>query len=391
MIHRIFIPLLLLIILPDVWMWWRCLWHRRSSAAARCAVTFSIIIGIAMCVYTLWLAFLPDFAPDDMTLLTAYLLLLCIVFVPRFILTLCYIISGKHRKRRHVAMTFGLLLSIAIIYVVVYGGTVGFAQLTLTRLDYRSADIPKAFDGYKIVHFSDAHVGSYTGERGRRILARALDSINAQNPDLIVFTGDLQNMKATEIEPFRDMLSQLKAKDGVLSILGNHDYSEYIGGDAAECSANEEALVCAERNLGWDVLIDENRRIRRGADSIVVAGMENVSEKPYFAGKGDMECTMAGVRCAPFIIMLQHDPRAWRQRILPETDAQLTLSGHTHAGQMRLFGRSPVSLIYNEYYGMYTDASGRSLFVSAGIGGLVPFRYNVPGEIVVITLRSDRP
>ena len=399
MISRISVILLLLIVLPDIWLWHRLVkggGNHVPRLRGRLRIAGSVVCSlftVAMCVYTIWLATLPDFAPDDMTVLVVYLLLLCVVFIPKFLLTLCYMtgdIRPRSSRRRRVAMTVGVLLSAGLIYVVVCGGTTGFAQLTVTRLEYRSADIPEAFDGYRIVHFSDVHVGSYIGDN-IRIPARAVDSINAQHADVIVFTGDLQNMKASEIARFRGILSRVGAADGVMSILGNHDYSEYIGGDETVRKANEEALVREERLLGWDVLIDDNRKIRRGDDSIVIVGMENVSDKPYFAGKGDMKKAMRGVDDDAFVVMLQHDPRAWRKRILPETNARLTLSGHTHAGQIKLFGWSPVSLIYDEWYGLYSEPDGRSLYVSAGLGGLVPFRYNTPGEITVITLRSDRP
>lgn len=396
MIQRIFILLLVIILLPDIYGFRRPGRQARASHAARCC---SLGFSVMMCVYTLGLAAVPSFAPRDMAWLTVYLSLLGVVVVPRFLIFLCCLAgtfiskakwcSGHAPLIRRAALSIGVVLAAGIVFITVYGRNAGFSALAVNSFEYQSEDIPAAFDGYRIVLFSDAHVGSYIGA-DTCILARAVDSIEAQRPDMVVFAGDMQNMRPAEIAPVRGILARVGARDGVYSVLGNHDYSEYIKADSAECRRNERMLIEAERSLGWDLLIDENRIIRRGDDSIVVAGMENVSEKPFFKDKGDMEKTLAGVAPGAFVIMVQHDPRAWRSRILPECKAQLTLSGHTHGGQIKLFGWTPVSLTYSEWGGMYAAADGRALYVSTGLGGFVPFRFGLPGEIVVITLRSSR-
>lgn len=400
MISKIVIPILLLILLPDVWLWL----HRRK--VSRFVVWPLTLASLAMCIYTIWFASLPDYSSASTDCLIIYLLLLCVVFVPKVIVVGCYAWSRRIKSDsgmlRALPLAGGIALSLVAIYISVYGMTIGFRQLQVTRFDYCSTDIPEAFDGYRIVLFSDLHIGSYitklmagadcdnASSTANSHVAAVVDSIRAQHADLIVFAGDLQNMRPHEVEPFRHLLATLRAPDGVIAILGNHDYSEYVGGTDEEKRLNEQQTIETVRSLGWDLLMDDNRKVRRGSDSIVVAGMENVSDKPAFADKGDMTKTMSGVEPDAFTIMLQHDPRTWRKRILPETSAQLTLSGHTHAGQICLFGYYPVGLAYKEYYGLYTDkSSGRALYVSSGIGGFVPFRFNVPSEIVVITLRSS--
>lgn len=399
MIHRIFVLILLVLILPDAY-----LLHRRRGTAGmqprlrRYAFGAMLVADLCMCVYTLWLAFLPDFAPERMEWLTAYLFLLCAVFVPKlFIVAGCAVADAVSRQTRDenqrkrirlLWLSVGWIVAGAVASAVVYSGTVGFSRLTVRHIEYRSKDVPAAFDGYKIVQFSDVHVGSYVG-KGTQILAAAVDSVMVQGADAIVFTGDLQNMRPAEIAPVRTILASVHAKDGVFSVLGNHDYPVYIRQDSALCRRNMALLIEEERSMGWDLLIDDNRIIRRGADSIVIAGMENISKKPYFAHKGDMAETMKGVASDAFVIMLEHDPTAWSKRILPECDAQLTLCGHTHAGQMILCGLSPARLSYKEWFGRYDTDDGRTLYVSAGVGGFVPFRLNDPGEIVVITLRSE--
>lgn len=385
MIARILIPVLLIIILSDLYidrrllrrrtryLWWqRLLWW---------------LPGILMCVYSLLVALSRDFAPSSMTVLNIYLLLLGVVVLPKFVFALCSLLGWGHCRFHHTKNNWGnlvgLLLGVVIIFIVVYGSTFGFRKLVVRHVVYRSPDLPEAFNGYKIVQFSDAHVGTY-GDGGTALLAKFVDSINAQKPDVILFTGDIQNMQPKELYPVMPILSGLKAKDGVFSVLGNHDYSDYIKADDAVKVANERELVSRERQFGWNLLLNENKVIRRGNDSIVIAGMEN-DGRPPFPQKGDLKKTLAGVGKSAFVIMLEHDPTAWRRKILPESNAQLTLSGHTHAMQFSIFGFSPASFVYDEWGGMYYEGQ-RALNVSVGMGGFIPFRFGASNEIVVITL-----
>ena len=269
--------------------------------------------------------------------------------------------------------------------LVFYGYFVGFSTLEVRQFEYASADLPEAFDGYRIVQFSDAHVGSYNGS----MLENAIETINAQGADAIVFTGDLENLHPDELEPQMSVLSQLHAKDGVFSVLGNHDYPTYLDCDEAtkaECVRKTKML---ERKMGWQLLLNEHQTIRRDSDSIVIAGMENWGTLKRMPRLGDVKKTMAGVSPSSFVLMLQHDPTAWRKKILPECHAQLTLSGHTHGGQFSIFGWSHASFTY-DVWGESAYEGDRAIYVSTGLGALIPFRLNMPGEIVVITLKSKK-
>lgn len=234
------------------------------------------------------------------------------------------------------------------------------------------------------MQFTDAHVGSFVGSRAH-LLERAIDTIMAQRADAIVFTGDLQNVQPSELYPFRELLSRLNARDGVFSVLGNHDYSMYFNGPEAVKIANEREMVARQRQFGWDLLLNDHRVVRRGADSIAIAGTEN-DGKPPFPSNADLPKALKGLSKSTFVVLLQHDPSAWERNILPNSNAQITLSGHTHGGQVSLFGLRPTRFSYKQDKGLYTQGQ-RSLFVSSGIGGVVPFRFGVPPEIVVITLR----
>ena len=257
----------------------------------------------------------------------------------------------------------------------------------MKHVDVTFKDLPASFDGYRIVHWSDAHVGSYLKSR-RPILERAVDSIRAQQADMVVFTGDLQNLQPSELYPFVGLFKSIKAKDGVYSVLGNHDYSGYIHADAAVKVANERETISRQRQCGWTVLLNENRSIYRGRDSIVIAGGENDGLPPH-PMRGDIHQTLRGVGDDAFVVMLQHDPSAWRRHILLESKAQLTLSGHTHGGQISVLGIRPSKFMYPEDWGLYHEGD-RFLYVTAGLGGLVPFRFGVPAEIVVITLHRQK-
>lgn len=389
MIARIFIFLLFLIILPDVYLdlhylrkkkkytWWkRLLWW---------------LPALLMLAYTVKMAAEPNFIPDNPAWIDNYLLLLCLLIVPKAMFSICSVIGlffcRLRKKRRNWGNLAGLVLSLILIYIFVYGSTFGIRKLNVKHVDVTFKDLPASFDGYRIVHWSDAHVGSYLKSR-RPILERAVDSIRAQQADMVAFTGDLQNLQPSELYPFVGLFKSIKAKDGVYSVLGNHDYSGYIHADAAVKVANERETISRQRQCGWTVLLNENRSIYRGRDSIVIAGEENDGLPPH-PTRGNIHQTLRGVGDDAFVVMLQHDPSAWRRHILPETKAQLTLSGHTHGGQISVVGIRPSKFKYAEDWGLYHEGN-RFLYVTAGLGGLISFRFGVPAEIVVITLHRQK-
>lgn len=298
---------------------------------------------------------------------------------------LCYGVCRWLLPRRW-RCKIGVVGAAVIILLTAYGWTFGSQQLTVRPVTIVCSDLPQSFDGYRIVQFSDAHVGMMTGWR-KAMLQRAVDSIMNQRADMIVFTGDLQNIEPHELPEHLAQLSRLKAPDGVYSVLGNHDYAVYQKADSATKAANCRLTCEYERRAGWQLLMNEHRTIRRGSDSLIVAGMENWGVAKRMPHRGDVGKTLAGLQRSAFVVMLEHAPSAWRARILPESWAQLTLSGHTHGGQLRLFGWSPVSFTYDEWGGLYHEGR-RHLFVSTGLGGLIPFRLGISGEIVVITLKK---
>ena len=317
-------------------------------------------------------------------------ILLCVT-LPQIALVVCSLlgklagVAWPHTTG--IANGIGLVLGGLIALVALYGLLVGWKTLSVKQVELQFADLPKEFDGYKIVQLSDLHVGTHGNHTA--FLEKVVHRTNAENPDLVVFTGDLVNLSANETEPFEKVLSQLRATDGVLSVLGNHDYCFYgMKERPSDLRQESRKVVEAERRMGWDVLLNEHRIIRRNEAQIAIAGVENTG-KPPFPEIGDLKKAIAGIPEGIFTILLSHDPSHWRMEILPETDIPITLSGHTHAAQVKLGRWSPAKWMYPEWGGLYTEDSQR-LFVSEGLGGSVPFRLGTRPEIVVITLKNSK-
>lgn len=388
MIARIIVPILLLTVLPYLYVDLRylrrrhCKWWKRVLWWLPC---------VGMVAYSIIMASVKGFAPANASVTNWYLLLLGLLVVPMFVFMLSSLIGlgicKLIRSKNNWGNLVGLFLIIAIWYIVIYGSTLGFSTVAVRHVEYSSPQLPKAFDGYRIVHISDFHIGTYDDSR-KHILQKAVDSINAQKADMVVFTGDLQNREPHELYPYASLLSSIKAKDGVYSVMGNHDYADYIKADDIKRAANLRETQRMERSFGWHLLLNDHATITRDSSHIIIAGMENDGNGKHFPQKGDIKKTLNGVSDHDFIIMLEHDPTSWRRKILPQSSAQLTLSGHTHATQFKLFGWSLASMIYTEWGGMYYD-NERAINVSTGLGAFLPFRFGVPGEVVVITLKAS--
>ena len=258
----------------------------------------------------------------------------------------------------------------------------------VNQVEYASRDVPKAFDGYKVVHISDLHVDSFEDTAD---LQKVINEINAQDADIILFTGDMTTGSMEGIKLHEKALKSLKAKEGVLSVLGNHDFFIYdpeYRNDKERCAAADRLTQYEREVLGWRVLRNESYQVKKGKDSIAVAGVDNINGGQGFRTiqKGDLSKAMAGLDDI-FTILMTHDPSHWQAEVLPKSHAQLTLSGHTHAAQARLFGWSLANLSFNECDGRY-DQDGRMLYVNAGTGCTAPFRIGCPSEITVITLKN---
>lgn len=277
-----------------------------------------------------------------------------------------------------------LIVALALLLVFIYGLTLGWRRLKVRQASFASPDLPEAFDGYRILHFSDFHLGTFG--RHSSFIRQVVGAANRQQADLMAFTGDLINNKADELLPYMQTLSTLRAPDGVFSILGNHDYSEY-GNDRSPAyrERNMRLLVERQKAMGWHLLRDEHHTVWRGQDHIQLLGVENIS-RPPFQMKGDLRRAMQGTTGQEFRILLSHDPNHWEMEVQGKTSIQVMLAGHTHGAQIRLGRLTPARLAFR-YWGGQVVRGGQMLYVSLGLGGAFPFRLGAWPELSVISLR----
>ncbi len=296
-------------------------------------------------------------------------------------------------------------------------------QIAVHEVEIVSPRVPEAFDGYRIAQISDFHLDSFGKQEGRDFISRLTDSIASLHPDLIVFTGDLVTIRSAEAIPFKQALaslSHIKHKDGqgfvpVYSILGNHDYADYVRSFSQERRNSDiDSLIRLQEEAGWHMLKNSSVTLSRpindsASQQIALIGVENIGEPP-FSTYGDLDKAMApvgGIHAADslFSVLLTHNPTHWRSEVLPRTHIDLSLSGHTHATQCKIGSWSPAKWKYSEWIGLY-DASRQAndkskpypeyqagnpqyLYVNTGIGCVGPrVRIGVPPEISVLVLRK---
>ena len=245
----------ILIILMTVFSYWylekRYLKKRFKNSKVKRSLWWAP--GIIMMLYTIYLSFTKNFLPDDISIVNRYLFFLGILVIPITIYAICSAFGKAwciiRKSKKNWGNLIGFFLALYSIYVVIYGSTIGIRKLEINRMELAFKDLPDAFDGYRIAVFADAHVGTFTGS-WKDILDRDIDSINAQKADAIMFLGDIQNLKPSELYPVQDILMKLKAKDGVFSVLGNHDYNDYTDEDPAIEAANEREVVSRQIQFG---------------------------------------------------------------------------------------------------------------------------------------------
>lgn len=327
--------------------------------------------------------------PESMNLLSIFLITFLTINVPKIVFSLLSLLFRAIIPKSKGQIVGNCIAGASALFAmgyILYGAFFGTENFQIRETTILSKDLPKGFENYRIVQISDIHCGSWAGNP--QALQKAVNIINAQQPDLIVFTGDLVNNIATELDEFMPVLSQLKAKDGVYSVLGNHDYAMYIPWESPEKKEeNLNALKQKQADMNWNLLNNRHVKLYQNGDSIALIGVEN-SGRPPFPNYAKLPEAMKGTE-GMFKVLLSHDPSSWRREVLPETDIQLTLSGHTHAMQTKIFGFSPAVWVYPEYEGLYTEG-GQMLYVNIGLGHLMyPLRLGAWPEITLLTLKRE--
>lgn len=286
------------------------------------------------------------------------------------------------------AITFTVIPAVGFIYGMVRGAY----KYRVHNVKVPSPNIPDAFNGYKIVQISDIHTGSFMDNSA---LTKAFDIVMAQGADVILFTGDLVNNKAIETEGFESVYSKLKAPHGVYSVLGNHDYGDYVQWDSPEeKQKNLESLKAVHKNAGWRLLMNEHVELENKGQKIALIGIENWGGNMNFPKYGKMEVAYKDAAKYPFKILMSHDPSHWEKQVQVEyKDIDLTLSGHTHGMQFGieipgLVKWSPVKYFYKQWAGLYKQ-DNQFLYVNRGLGFLgYPGRLGIWPEITVIELQK---
>ncbi len=251
-------------------------------------------------------------------------------------------------------------------------------------------NLPASFKGMKILHFSDVHSGSLMNKKA---VTRGVEKIMAQNADLIIFSGDLVNDRATEMQDWMEVFNKLKAPMGVYSTFGNHDYGDYVSWPHNGVSREQNLINLAKvhKELGWNLMMNEHVVFERNGEQIALLGVENWSSKARFPKHGDLKKAYAGAEKYPFKILISHDPSHWDAQVRPDySDIDLTLSGHTHGMQFGVsipgFQWSPVQYMYKEWDGLYEEGK-QKLYVNPGFGFIgYPGRVGILPEITLIEL-----
>lgn len=280
---------------------------------------------------------------------------------------------------------FALIPAWGVMGWFAFGFIEGWKRLELKHITFTSPDLPPYFDGYRLVQITDFHLGSFPP--GNDFVQKVVDATNNEEPDMILFTGDLVNNQASEVEPYLDTLGQLHASDGIYSIWGNHDYCEYGNNHSiGALKRNRRMLYGYQESLGWHQLMNEHHVVSHGMASIAVIGVENPGQPP-FTNRSNLKKAMKGLNPDMFKILLSHDPHHWRREVVGKK-IQLTLAGHTHAGQLKIGKWTPARMAFKEWGGAYRIGE-QMLYVSSGIGGSFPFRLGAWPELTVITLKRD--
>ncbi len=301
--------------------------------------------------------------------------------------TTSYSLPSRRKFVSQIALGIAAIPFVSILYGV-FKGRYNFKVLTYTL---HFEDLPEAFDGYRITQISDIHSGSFDNKEK---VEYAIDLINEQQSDAILFTGDMVNNEAVEMEPWIDSFSKLKAKDGKFSVLGNHDYGDYVQWESPEVKEeNLNRLKEIQKEIGFDLILNDSRFLEKNGERIALVGVENWGAGG-FKKAGDLNKAITNVASEDFKILLSHDPSHWENEVISHKDHfHLTLSGHTHGMQFGIeipgwIKWSPVKWRYKYWAGVYEEM-GQFINVNRGFGYLAfPGRVGIWPEITVLELKK---
>ncbi len=389
----IILPLLIVNALVD---WYICRAVRtRCRRGASFWRPFSLWSSVALALYLIALVLWPKREGDNGELLGLMWALYAYfsVYVAKYIFVIFDLLGKLPRlwkgHRIPGAAAVGAVLGCGAFGLMWWGALVNRYNIDVNEVTVEIPNLPASYQGLRLAQISDLHVGSFGEDTD--FIEKLVERVNALEPDIIVFTGDLVNRRSDEAEPFLPVLAGLHAPLGVYSILGNHDYGDYYNWPTPEAKAeNMQMMKAMQAAMGWELLNNRTHFIRLGNDILAIIGVENIGDAP-FPVYGDLDKAYPmdlGDGIAK--ILLSHNPAHWGDDIAdsPDKNIALTLSGHTHAMQMELFGLSPAAWRYKNWGGLYTDSDdAHKLYVNIGAGEVgIPARIGATPEITLITL-----
>lgn len=377
----------------------RYIYRRFVAPAASLLLRRIYLVYAVVCDACVWAFSLLYKFSDNVSELRMHVVMWVIFFfminaLPKTLFVLISLLGRKGGKRR--IFTFlGAVAAAAMFGVLVWGATVGRSTVRVNELTLSSERLPAAFDGLRVVLFSDVHVGSLTHKM--EMLEKLVATVNSLDADIVVNAGDLANIRCTELTPeVMNVLSGIRSRYGVYAVMGNHDLGFYIKDTVAlPAEVNVERIAGAQRAIGWKMLINETDYLRIGGDSIAISGV-NYPQGYHHNGHNskmsgvDFDRTYDGVPEDIYNLTVSHAPQLWHE-LMEHGRSDLTLSGHTHSMQVkvRMFGRywSPARMNYREWSGLY-GKEGRYLYINDGYGCVgFPMRLGAYPEVTLITLR----
>jgi uncharacterized protein len=375
-------------------------------------LAYSIISGlIIIFIAYQFLVFDRSVGQTRMTMLTLALLL--ITFLPKILLTLVLLLEDIFRlfygtithfigenksgsffpERRKFVSQMALALAAIPFSSLIYGITLGKYNYKVFKQTVFFPDLPDAFDGFTITQISDVHSGSFDNAEK---INYAIDLVNEQNSDMILFTGDIVNTHAKEMHPWLETFNRIKEhKYGKFAVLGNHDYGEYVTWPSSEAKEkNFQAIKNLYGQIDFKLMLNEHTHIEKGTDKIAIVGVENWGV--HFKKAGDLNKASEGLSNKEFKILMSHDPSHWDAEINKhKKDFHLTLAGHTHGLQFGIeipgfFKWSPAQYVYDQWAGLY-ETAGKYIYVNRGFGfHAYPGRVGIMPEITVLKLKKGR-
>lgn len=392
-----FLPLVLIVVAcmaSDVYIYLavlkRCprkLWSRLQLLGS---VAMYLLLIVALC--------LPRRDGSEEALLGVMWMLFTFlsVYMAKFLFVIIDVLASvpllfRQHRLRWLTRTGGVL-SVVVFALMWWGALINRFRTQVREVEVTVQGLPEQFDGYRLVQFSDFHVGTYGSDTA--YVSKVVNRLNDLNGDVLLFTGDIVNRRTDELLPFIRPLSRLKAAHGVYSILGNHDYGDYSDWESdAHKHRNMILMDSLQKSMGWRLLRNEHVILRQGTDSIALIGVENVGDPP-FTVYGSLNDSYPSLGDSVTKVLLTHNPAHWTSDIADNDSINiaLSLSGHTHAMQIELFGLSPAVWRYPTWGGLYADTDSRhKLYVNIGIGTVgLPMRVGATPEITVITLRPAK-